>query len=45
MYEGFKTADKVVAVLYATGTDGLAATFSQAAEKHRDDYLDRKSVV
>lgn len=39
MYEGFKTADKVVAILYSTGTDGPAATFSQTAEKHRDDYL------
>lgn len=39
MHEGFKTADKVVAVLYATGTDEPVATFSQAAEKHREDYL------
>jgi protein disulfide-isomerase A1 len=39
MHEGFKTADKVVVVLYATGTDGPASTFSQAAEKHREDYL------
>jgi protein disulfide-isomerase A1 len=39
MHEGFKTADKVVVVLYATGTDGPAPTFSQAADKHREDYL------
>jgi len=39
MHEGFKTADKVVAVLYATGTDGPVVTFSQAAEQHREDYL------
>lgn len=39
MYESFKTADRVVAILYATSTDGPAAIFSQAAEKHRDDYL------
>ena len=39
MHEDFKTADKVVGVLYAIGTDGPAPTFSQAAEKHREDYL------
>lgn len=39
MHEAFKTADKVVVVFYATATDGPAPTFSQAAEKHREDYL------
>lgn len=37
MHEGFKTADKVVVIFY--GTDGPAPTFSQAADKHREDYL------
>lgn len=36
----FKTADRIVAVLYvASPTDAPAAEFSAAAEKHRDDYL------
>ena len=39
MLEGFKTADRVVAILYATGTEEPVATFSKAAEKHREDYL------
>jgi len=39
MHEGFKTADKVVVILYTTGTDGPAPIFTQAADKHREDYL------
>jgi protein disulfide-isomerase A1 len=39
-HDEFKTADKIVAVLYVSSpTDAPTAEFSATAEKHRDDYL------